>query len=173
MNDIVSWQFTDGIAVLTHDNPPVNAISASVRSTLIEGVARANHDPEIKALVIACAGKTFFTGADLKEFGKPSVRPFLTEVVDTIEASAKPVVAAIHGSALGGGLEVAMACHYRVATSTAKLGLPEVKLALMPGARGTQQLPRLVGVENALNIIGHRGACNGTGRSIGRWRPAC
>jgi 3-hydroxyacyl-CoA dehydrogenase len=153
MADVVSWHVVDSIAVLTFNNPPVNAISASVRVGLVEGVARVGHDPDVKAMVIACAGKTFFAGADLKEFGKPSVQPFLTEVVDTIEASAKPVIAAIHGTALGGGLEIAMACHYRVAVPAAKLGLPEVKLALMPGARGTQHLPRLVGVEHALEII--------------------
>ncbi len=153
MPDPVSWSVSGGIAVLTLDNPPVNAISAAVRRALVEGVERANRDPAVQALVIACAGKTFFAGADLKEFGKPSIPPFLTEVVDTIEASAKPVVAAIHGTVLGGGLEIAMACHYRVALDGAKLGLPEVKLALMPGARGTQHLPRLVGVEKALDII--------------------
>jgi 3-hydroxyacyl-CoA dehydrogenase len=153
MNEIVSWQVHGSIGLLTFDNPPVNAISASVRAALVKGIARAGLDPDVSAIVIACAGKTFFAGADLKEFGKPSVPPFLTEVVDAIEASAKPVVAAIHGTALGGGLEIAMACHYRVALPSARLGLPEVKLALMPGARGTQYLPRLVGIEHALNMI--------------------
>lgn len=153
MGELASWNIDGDIAVLTLDNPPVNAISAAVRAALIDGVRRAEADPAVRALLIACAGRTFFAGADLKEFGKPSVEPFLTEVVDTIEASAKPVVAAIHGTALGGGLEIAMACHYRVATVAAKLGLPEVKLGLMPGARGTQHLPRLVGVERALEII--------------------
>lgn len=153
MADLVTWQVHGDIAVLTIDNPPVNAISAAVRAALVEGAARASAEPGIAALVIACAGRTFFAGADLKEFGKPSVPPFLTEVVDNLEASNKPVVAAIHGTALGGGLEIAMGCHYRVAATSAKLGLPEVKLALMPGARGTQHLPRLVGVERALEII--------------------
>jgi 3-hydroxyacyl-CoA dehydrogenase len=153
MSAVSNWKFIDGIAVLTLDNPPVNAISAAVRTALVEGVTQANANAEVAALVIACAGKTFFAGADLKEFGKPSVPPFLTEVVDVIEASEKPVVAAIHGTALGGGLEIAMGCHYRLATVDAKLGLPEVKLALMPGARGTQHLPRLVGVQHALEII--------------------
>lgn len=147
------WQVRDTIAVLTLENPPVNAISQAVRRALVEGVERAVQDDRVTALVIACAGRTFFAGADLREFGKPSTRPFLTEVVDAIEASDKPVVAAIHGSALGGGLEIAMACHYRVAAPSAKMGLPEVKLGLMPGARGTQHLPRLVGVEKALEII--------------------
>ena len=153
MTAIASWRLDGEIAVLMIDNPPVNAISAAVRTALVEGVDRAAGDPAVKALVVACAGRTFFAGADLKEFGKPSMPPFLTEVVDRIEASDKPVVAAVHGTALGGGLEIAMACHYRVATPTAQLGLPEVKLALMPGARGTQHLPRLVGVEKALEMI--------------------
>lgn len=153
MGDVASWVKDGAIAILTLNNPPVNAISAAVRTALIDGVRRAEADPAVRALIIACAGRTFFAGADLREFGKPSVEPFLTEVVDTIEASSKPVVAAIHGTALGGGLEIAMACHYRVARQDAKLGLPEVKLGLMPGARGTQHLPRLVGVERALEII--------------------
>lgn len=153
MSSIAQWTKEGQIAVLTFDNPPVNAISAEVRAALVEGVKRAEADRGVEALVIACAGRTFFAGADLREFGKPSVEPFLTEVIDTIEASSKPVVAAIHGTALGGGLEIAMACHYRVAKADARLGLPEVKLGLMPGARGTQHLPRLVGVEHALDII--------------------
>ncbi|MXO73001.1 3-hydroxyacyl-CoA dehydrogenase NAD-binding domain-containing protein [Alteraurantiacibacter buctensis] len=153
MAGLTNWTRSGVIATLTIDNPPVNAISQAVRAALVEGIARANADADVAALVIACAGRTFFAGADLKEFGKPSTQPLLTEVVDTIEASAKPVVAAIHGTALGGGMEIAMACHYRIATQDAKLGLPEVKLGLMPGARGTQHLPRLVGVERALDII--------------------
>ena len=153
MGELAAWHLDGGVAVLTIDNPPVNAISAAVRTALVEGAARANANEAVTALVIACAGRTFFAGADLKEFGKPSVPPFLTEVVDSLQASAKPIVAAIHGTALGGGLEIAMGCHYRVAVPGAKLGLPEVKLALMPGARGTQLLARLVGVERALEII--------------------
>lgn len=153
MGELASWTTAGDVAVLTLDNPPVNAISAAVRAALIDGIRRAEAEPAVRALVIACAGRTFFAGADLKEFGKPSVEPFLTEVVDAIEGSSKPVVAAIHGTALGGGLEIAMACHYRVAAADGRLGLPEVKLGLMPGARGTQHLPRLVGVERALEII--------------------
>ncbi len=153
MGEVAQWRLEGDVAVLTLDNPPVNAISAAIRAALIDGVKRAGSDPAVRALVIACAGRTFFAGADLREFGKPSVEPFLTEVIDTIEASTKPVIAAIHGTALGGGLEIAMACHYRVARPDAKLGLPEVKLGLMPAARGTQHLPRLIGVERALEII--------------------
>jgi 3-hydroxyacyl-CoA dehydrogenase len=153
MPDIANWSRRGAVAIATFDNPPVNAISQTVRAALVDAVNRANAEPDVAALVIACAGRTFFAGADLKEFGKPSTQPFLTEVVDAIEASGKPVVAAIHGTALGGGMEIAMACHYRVAAADTRLGLPEVKLGLMPGARGTQHLPRLVGVEKALEII--------------------
>jgi 3-hydroxyacyl-CoA dehydrogenase len=153
VTELANWSVQGTIASLTVNNPPVNAISQPVRAALLAGVKRAEADPSIGALVIACTGRTFFAGADLREFGKPSTEPFLTEVVDTIEGAAKPVVAAIHGTALGGGLEIAMACHYRVADVGSRLALPEVKLGLMPGARGTQHLPRLVGVEKALEII--------------------
>ncbi len=152
MKEAESWTMRDSVAVLMLSNPPVNAISQAVRAAIVAGVARANAEPEVSALVIACAGRTFFAGADLREFGQPATEPFLTDVVDTIEGSKKPVIAAIHGSALGGGLEIAMACHYRVAVADSRLGLPEVKLGLMPGARGTQQLPRLIGIEQALKM---------------------
>ena len=153
MNELATWSLDDGIALLTIDNPPVNAISQGVRAALLEGVQRAEEDETVKALVIACAGRTFFAGADISEFGKPASGPSLPDVIDAVGGCAKPVVAAIHGTALGGGAEIAMAAHYRVAAADAKLGLPEVKLGLMPGARGTQLLPRLVGVEKALEII--------------------
>ena len=153
MNGISTWRVDGTIALLTINNPPVNALSAAVRAELVAGVARAIADAAVTALVIACAGRTFFAGADIKEFGQQAVPPFLTDVVDAIEASPKPVIAAIHGTALGGGLEVAMGCHFRIALADARLGLPEVKLALMPGAGGTQRLPRLVGGEQALEII--------------------
>ena len=153
MNDIATWSVSDGIAVLTVDNPPVNAIGQSVREALVGAVRRLEETEAANALIIICAGKTFFSGADIKEFGKPPTRPFLTEVVDTIDACSKPIIAAIHGNALGGGLEVAMACHRRVALRGARLGLPEVNLGLMPGARGTQMLPRLAGTAKALDMI--------------------
>jgi 3-hydroxyacyl-CoA dehydrogenase len=141
------------VAVLTVDNPPVNALSQHVRQGLRDGVTRAAADPQAAAIVLVCAGRTFIAGADITEFGKPLAEPGLHEVLDRIEGGAKPMVAAIHGTALGGGLEVALACHYRVAAKTARLGLPEVKLGLLPGAGGTQRLPRVVGVEKALAMI--------------------
>jgi len=141
------------VAVLTVDNPPVNALSQHVRQGLRDGVKQAAADAEAVAIVLVCAGRTFIAGADITEFGKPLAEPGLHEVLDLIEGAPKPVVAAIHGTALGGGLEVALACHYRVAVKTARLGLPEVKLGLLPGAGGTQRLPRVVGVEKALAMI--------------------
>jgi 3-hydroxyacyl-CoA dehydrogenase len=140
------------ILVLTADNPPVNALGAAVRQGLQAGIEEAKADDSIKAVVIACAGRTFFAGADITEFGKPMQEPSLPAVVDAIEALDKPVVAAIHGTALGGGLEVALGAHYRIAVPSAKLGLPEVKLGILPGAGGTQRLPRVAGVEFALEL---------------------
>ncbi|OLE39436.1 MAG: 3-hydroxyacyl-CoA dehydrogenase [Candidatus Rokubacteria bacterium 13_1_20CM_2_70_7] len=140
------------IAVLTVNNPPVNALSHGVRLGLRDGMRQAAADPGVDAVVIACAGRTFIAGADITEFGKPPKEPILHEVLDVIEQSPKPVVAAIHGTALGGGLEVAMTCHWRVGVRSARLGQPEVKLGLAPGAGGTQRLPRLVGVEKALQM---------------------
>jgi 3-hydroxyacyl-CoA dehydrogenase len=141
------------IAVLTIDNPPVNALSAAVRTGLQEGLHQAAANPAVKALVIICAGRTFIAGADITEFGKPPKGPPLPALCTEIEDCAKPVIAAIHGTALGGGLEVALGCHFRVAVPSAKVGLPEVKLGLLPGAGGTQRLPRLVGVQMALEAI--------------------
>ena len=141
------------IAVVTVDNPPVNALKHEVRAGLAEALRQARDDPRVAAIVIGCAGRTFFAGADITEFGKPPQPPGLGEVISQIEAMPKPVVAALHGTALGGGFEVALACHFRVAVATARVGLPEVKLGLLPGAGGTQRLPRLVGPEMALRMI--------------------
>src|SRR5207244_9459117 len=135
------------------NNPPVNALSQHVRQGLRDGVTQAIADSAVSALVIVCAGRTFIAGADITEFGKPPREPGLHEVLDLIESSPKPVVAAIHGTALGGGLEVTLACHYRVGVKDARFGLPEVKLGLLPGAGGTQRLPRVVGVEKALGMM--------------------
>jgi 3-hydroxyacyl-CoA dehydrogenase len=148
----VSYERVDGIGVITVDNPPVNALSHSVRQGLQEAIRAAQQDDSSAVLVI-CAGRTFIAGADITEFGKPPREPHLPDLCSTIETSSKPVVAAIHGTALGGGLEVAMSCHYRCALPGAKVGLPEVKLGLLPGAGGTQRLPRLVGVSAALDMM--------------------
>ncbi len=141
------------VLIVTADNPPVNALSAAVRAGLVEAVALADADADIEAVVLRCAGRTFFVGADISEFGQPPRLPGLSEVVDRMEACSKPIVAAIHGSALGGGLEVALACHYRIAVPSAKLGLPEVKLGILPGAGGTQRLPRLIPLAAALPMV--------------------
>src|SRR3954452_15637271 len=140
------------VLIVLSNNPPVNALSTAVRQGLVDAIAEAEADDGVKAVVIACEGQTFFAGADITEFGKPPQQPWLPIVVDTIEACSKPVVAAIHGTALGGGLEVALACHYRVAVPSAKFGTPEVKLGLLPGAGGTQRLARVVGVRKALEM---------------------
>jgi 3-hydroxyacyl-CoA dehydrogenase len=141
------------VLIVTSNNPPVNALGAAVRQGLVAAIEQAESDEAIKAVVIRCEGQTFFAGADITEFGKPPVMPWLPTVVDTIENCSKPVVAAIHGTALGGGLEVALGCHYRVAVPDAKLGVPEVKLGLLPGAGGTQRLPRVAGVQKALEMV--------------------
>ena len=140
------------VLIIMSNNPPVNALSTPVRQGLVDAIAEAEADDSVKAVVIACEGQTFFAGADIREFGKPPQQPMLPMVVDTIENCSKPVVAAIHGTALGGGLEVALASHYRVAVPSAKLGTPEVKLGLLPGAGGTQRLPRVAGVRKALEM---------------------
>src|SRR2546428_13092006 len=141
------------VAVLTVNNPPGTALSQPGRQGLYEGLKQAIADPAAQAIVIVCAGRTFIAGADITEFGKPPADPSLHTVLDIIEASPKPVVAAVHGTALGGGLEVTLACHYRIGVKDARFGLPEVKLGLLPGAGGTQRLPRVVGVEKALSMM--------------------
>ncbi|MGX7926359.1 3-hydroxyacyl-CoA dehydrogenase NAD-binding domain-containing protein [Tsuneonella sp. HG094] len=153
MTSPISTRRDGDVLIVVSDNPPVNALGHAVRAGLDAAIAEAAGDDAIKAVVIRCDGRTFFAGADITEFGKPFVPPGLGEVCDAIEASPKPVVAAIHGTALGGGCEVALACHYRVAVPSAKIGLPEVKLGLIPGAAGTQRLPRIVGAEAALPIV--------------------
>jgi len=140
------------VLIILSNNPPVNALSTAVRQGLVDAIAQAEEDDSVNAVVIACEGQTFFAGADITEFGKPPQQPWLPLVVDTIENCSKPVVAAIHGTALGGGLEIALGCHYRVADKSAKLGTPEVKLGLLPGAGGTQRLPRVAGVRKALEM---------------------
>ncbi len=142
----------DDVLVIISNNPPVNALGAAVRQGLEAAIKDGVADASITAMVIRCDGRTFFAGADITEFGKPMVEPGLPTVVDMIEASSKPVVAAIHGTALGGGCEVTLGCHYRVAVPSAKIGTPEVKLGLLPGAGGTQRIPRIAGVKLALEM---------------------
>ncbi|SDP69319.1 3-hydroxyacyl-CoA dehydrogenase NAD-binding domain-containing protein [Phyllobacterium sp. OV277] len=141
------------IAVVTVDNPPVNALSQALRQSLVEAVAALDADVSVKAVVLLCAGRTFIAGADVNEFGKPPLPPHLPDVVTYIEAAKKPWIAAVHGSALGGGLEVALGCAYRVAVSSASLGLPEVKLGIIPGAGGTVRLPRLIGPAATVDLV--------------------
>jgi len=149
---VITTERQGDVLVVVSNNPPVNALGAAVRTGLSAALDEAEGDDGIKAVVIRCDGRTFFAGADITEFGKPPVEPLLPEVIERIEAFAKPVVAAIHGTALGGGCEVALGCHYRIAVPSAKLGTPEVKLGLLPGAGGTQRLPRVAGVELALEM---------------------
>ncbi|RWG82250.1 3-hydroxyacyl-CoA dehydrogenase NAD-binding domain-containing protein [Mesorhizobium sp.] len=153
MSSSVSVAIENGVAVVTIDNPPVNALSVYVRKPLYEALATLRDDPAARAIVIACAGRTFVAGADITEFGKPVEQPELRAIVALLETIAKPTVAAIHGTALGGGLELALGCHFRVADQGARLGLTEVKLGLLPGGGGTVRLPRLVGAEKALGMI--------------------
>uniref|UniRef100_A0A2A4Z0F6 3-hydroxyacyl-CoA dehydrogenase n=1 Tax=OCS116 cluster bacterium TaxID=2030921 RepID=A0A2A4Z0F6_9PROT len=141
------------IAILSISNPPVNSINQIIREGIVKQIAKANAAPDVKAIILYCAGQTFMVGADIKEFSKPPVEPHLPDVVTAIERSEKPVIAAIHGQALGGGLEIALGAHYRIAKRGTKFGLPEVTLGLIPGASGTQRLPRLIGVEAAVDII--------------------
>jgi 3-hydroxyacyl-CoA dehydrogenase len=150
---MISTERHGEILVVVIDNPPVNALGAAIRLDLRDALAEAVRDDAVKAVVIRGAGRLFSGGADITEFSKPPSGPFLPTLLDEVEACAKPVVAAIHGTAFGGGLELALACHYRIAAPSAKLGLPEVKLGLLPGAGGTQRLPRLVGVGEALAMI--------------------
>lgn len=153
MDQIVSTELCDGVAIVTIDNPPVNAIGRRVRQELLEVFKQLSANTDSRAVVLCGAGKCFVAGADITEFGKPPEQPFLPEVCNTIEDMPVPVVASLHGVSLGGGLELALAAHYRVAHRTSQMGLPEVHLGLIPGAGGTQRLPRLVGVQKALHII--------------------
>ena len=152
-NKVVSLEKKEDIALIRIDNPPVNALSHAVRKGISDALFHVAGDEKINAIIIICAGRTFSAGADIKEFGKPLEPPGLGEVLNRIEACPKPVIAAIHGTTLGGGLETALACHFRIALSSTRMGLPEVKLGLLPGAGGTQRLPRVVGVETALKMI--------------------
>ncbi len=150
---VVHLTVRDHIAFIAVDNPPVNALSTAVRRGLMEAIAQADADANVHAVLLHGLGKAFIAGADIREFGLPPQAPSLPEVCLRIEACDKPVVAALHGPALGGGLEVALSAHWRVATPSAKLVLPEVQLGLLPGAGGTQRAPRLIGAEAALDLM--------------------
>jgi 3-hydroxyacyl-CoA dehydrogenase len=153
MTSAVGYEVRDGVAVVLVDRPPVNAVDRDVRAGLIEAIGRAEADPTCKIVLLACAGRTFMSGADLNELGGVMAPPVFNEALARIEACPKPVVAVLHGTALGGGLETAMACHYRAAVPTARMGMPEITLGLLPGAGGTQRLPRLVGARKALEML--------------------
>src|ERR1700759_80312 len=151
----VDYTTHDGVAVITLNNPPVNGLGLSTRAGIVEGLERAQNDPAIKAIVLTGAGKAFSGGADITEFNTPKAtqEPTLATVIKIVDGSAKPVVAAIHSVAMGGGLELALGAHYRVASPGAQIALPEVKLGLLPGAGGTQRLPRVVVLKTALDMI--------------------
>lgn len=153
INEKISTRIDGDIGFIISDNPPVNAVGIAVRSGIVDALATLNAEPAIRAIVLYCEGRTFFAGADITEFGKPRISPTLQDVMAALEASAKPIVAAIHGTALGGGLEVALACPFRVAVPAAKLGLPEINLGIFAGGGGTQRLPRLIGPEKALEFV--------------------
>src|SRR5579863_2434397 len=156
MSELVKYTTDGNVAIITIDNPPVNALSPGVPEGILEGIEKAGADPEVRSIVVIGGGRTFIAGADIKEFGKitAGTRPRLAlyPTLLKIEDSPKPVVMAIHGTAFGGGLEVAMAGHYRVAVASAQVGQPEVKLGIIPGAAGTQRLPRLAGVAKAVEM---------------------
>ena len=157
MSDLVSTRRQDQVLVVTIDNPPVNALSPGVAEGIAAAVRDAQSDDSVAAIVVVGAGSTFVAGADIREFGRivAGERPMiaLNPLFNEIESSGKPVVMALHGNVLGGGLELAMAGHYRIASPMTKLGQPEVKLGLIPGAGGTQRLPRLIGAQDALQLM--------------------
>jgi len=152
-DSVVQFRREDQIAVITVNHPPVNALNSAMRQGLVNALDKAREDAEVTAVVITAAGRTFIAGADITEFNRPPTIPTTGDVIAAIEAMPKPVIAALHGTALGAGLEIALGCHFRVAAPGTKLGLPEIKLGLMPGAGGTQRLPRLVGMAKAMAMI--------------------
>ncbi len=153
MSDLVTLSKQDNIGVVTIDNPPVNALAVGVRKGILDCVSAANSDDDIQAIVLICDGRTFIAGADITEFGKPPQAPGLMEPLDAIEGGTKPVIAAIHGTALGGGLEVALACDIRIASESAQFGLPETVLGIIPGWGATQRTARLVGTAKTKEMI--------------------
>src|SRR3954452_1200971 len=150
-----NYEVRGNVAVITLDNPPVNGLGFDTRKGITDGLDKALEDPKVQAIVITGAGKAFSGGADIKEFGSPKAlaEPNLLSVILALGASAKPIVAAIHTVCMGGGLELALGCHYRVAAPGTQVALPEVKIGLLPGAGGTQRLPRVLGLETAMNMV--------------------
>src|SRR5688500_20153213 len=153
MSEVARYAVRDGVAVITLDNPPVNGLGNALRALLLDYLKKADADPAVKAVVLIGSAKAFSGGADIREFNAPRLKPDLPEVNDAQDALSKPLVAAIGGFALGGGLGLALACHYRVAAPRAQLGLPEVKLGILPGSGGTQRLPRIIPMAEAVKMM--------------------
>ena len=153
MPEVVGFELRGRLAIITIDNPPVNALGLAVRQGLVSQVDRASSDEKVSAIVLIGLGRTFPAGADIREFDKPVQEPHLLSIIDHWDTIEKPIIAAIHGTALGGGLELALGCHFRVAVQSARFGTPEVKLGIFPGAAGTQRLPRVAGLDHALELI--------------------
>ncbi|MDH5351816.1 MAG: enoyl-CoA hydratase/isomerase family protein, partial [Betaproteobacteria bacterium] len=153
MSDVAAYSVRDGIAVISLNNPPVNGLGNALRAGIAAGLEKADGDPDVKAVVLIGSSKVFSGGADIREFNTPMKKPNLPEVNDLQDSMQKPLVAAIGGFALGGGLELALACHYRIATDKTVLGLPEVKLGILPGSGGTQRLPRIIPVHEAARMM--------------------
>jgi 3-hydroxyacyl-CoA dehydrogenase len=151
--DLVGWRRDGNVAIIVIDHPPVNALNQAVRAGLIDALTQAQHESEIAAIVLTGAGRAFTGGADITEFDKAPMTPRIADVIALADAMQKPVIAALHGTTVGGGVEIALACHFRIAAPGTRLGLPEIKLGLIPGAGGTQRLPRLVGMERAMAMI--------------------
>src|SRR5438132_3130341 len=153
MSEVAPYTVRDGVAVITMNNPPVNGLGNALRAGILQGLEHAAADAQVKAVVLIGAGRSFSGGVDIREFGRPREKPDPPDVNDFQDALKKPLVAAISGFALGGGLELALACHYRIAAPKAQLGLPEVKLGILPGSGGTQRLPRVVPVAKAVQMM--------------------
>jgi 3-hydroxyacyl-CoA dehydrogenase len=165
------YELRGSVAVISLNNPPVNGLSHALRTQIVQGIDAALADDKVQAIVLFGSERAFSGGADIKEFGSPKAfaEPNLHTVIATVESATKPVVAAIGGACMGGGLELALGCHFRVALADAQIALPEVKLGILPGAGGTQRLPRVVGVEVALNMIVSRPRSSRPPRSSTRW----
>ena len=153
MAEVINLSIEEDLAIISFNNPPVNSLGLAVRKGLVEALNAAENNVNVRAIILIGEGSTFPAGADIKEFGHPPQEPHLPAICDKIEKTKKPVISALHGTALGGGLEIALSSHYRIASEKTKIGLPEVHLGLLPGAGGTQRLPRLAGIVPALKIM--------------------